>query len=101
MNTSMTVSAAELDKTYETDETYTPTNGEFMLAVFGPLDAEDPNPPRPVIVSFEESPWTAPKKTWYGKAWNGQAAGVDALNPDANNYSTMATYFQSSFTCIG
>ena len=92
MGTSMTVSAAELDKTYETDETYTPTNGEFMLAVFGPLDAEDPNPPRPVLVSFEESPDTAPKVNWYGTAWNGQATEADALNPGANNYSTMATY---------
>jgi hypothetical protein len=90
INTSTTVCAAGLEKT---DETYSPTNGEFMLAVFGPLDANALNPPRPVMVSFKGSPGTAPKNTWFGKAWNGQAAAADALYPGANNYTSMATYW--------
>ena len=88
----VTVSAAEQVKTYETYETCVPTNGEFLQAVFGSLDASAPTPQRPVLVSFQGSPETVPKKAWYGKAWSGQVAVGDALPAGANNYSSMATY---------
>jgi len=87
----VTESVAGPEKTYKTDETYSVTNGEFMMAVFGAPDTIALNHPRPVLVTFGESP-AASGADWTGKAWGGDATSADALPADANNYSTLATF---------
>ena len=47
-------------KTDKTDETGLVGNDEFLQGVFG----DDFTHARPVVVSFEGNPLTAPKKVW-------------------------------------
>ncbi|MBM3364047.1 MAG: hypothetical protein FJY42_15620, partial [Betaproteobacteria bacterium] len=76
--------AVETDITGKTDFV---GNGDFLLAVFGePVDA------RPVVVSFEGNPATAPGKVWSGKAWQGAPDEVAGLPAGANNYFSLAVF---------
>jgi hypothetical protein len=58
--------AAETDKTGETD-IVSVSNGAFLLAVF----ADELADARPVVVSFDGDPASAPARVWMGRPWDG------------------------------
>lgn len=75
-------------KTGKTDETNTVSNGEFLREVFG----DDLGDVRPVVVSFEGSPATVPRKAWFGQPWSGDANQDADLPASANNYFSLAVF---------
>ena len=77
--------AAETDKTDETDIV---DNGAFLRAVFGnaPADA------RPIVVSFEGDPASAPARLWMGRPWLDAEALPTSLPASANNYFSLADF---------
>jgi len=87
MDSRATLSPPEPAQTDITGKTDFVGNGDFLLAVFGePVDA------RPVVVSFEGSPATAPGKVWSGKPWQGAPDEVAGLPAGANNYFSLAAF---------
>jgi hypothetical protein len=87
MSTPETVLPPDEVETDITGKTDFVGNGDFLLAVFGELvDA------RPVVVSFEGNPATAPGKVWSGKPWQGAPDEVAGLPVGANNYFSLAVF---------
>ncbi len=64
--------------TRETEETDTPTNGQFLRTLFGDGGSEH----RPVVVSFHGNPAEVAKSAWFGHPWQGGEVAESA----ANNY---------------
>ena len=60
MDAPLTVSAPDPVKTDTSGETYTVSNGEFLLVVFGEAIADALAEARPVLVSFDGNPASAP-----------------------------------------
>jgi hypothetical protein len=83
----MTLSAPAATEPDKTDKTDQVSNGDFLRGVFGELaDA------RPVVVSFEGNPATAPGKVWSGRAWQGASDELADLPARANNYFSLAVF---------
>lgn len=84
----LTVITHDPVKTYTTDDTYTVSNDDFLLTVFG----EDLAAARPVLVSFNGNPANAPGRVWTGKPWMGDADLSTALPANDNNYFSLAVF---------
>lgn len=69
-------------------ETNTVSNGAFLRGVFG----DDLGDERPVVVSFEGSPVSAPGKAWFGQPWVGNDDSDVGLPASANNYFSLAVF---------
>ena len=79
----------------ETDtsgKTYSVSNGEFMLAVFGEGMVDTLTGARPVLVSFEGNPTSSPNHVWVGRPWIGDGDPSTALDTSANNYFSLAVF---------
>lgn len=88
MNAPATVFPLDSVKTEETNETYSIGNGEFLRAVFG----DDLADVRPVVVSFEGNPISAPHKVWVGRSWQDRSDAPVNLAANANNYFSLAVF---------
>jgi hypothetical protein len=77
--------AAESDTT---DETYDVGNDEFLLTVFG----DQLNDAKPVVVSFDGNPASAPPRAWFGRPWPGEPGVSANLSASANNYFSLAVF---------
>ncbi|MGH8459376.1 MAG: hypothetical protein ACRESV_08495, partial [Nevskiales bacterium] len=76
-------------ETEKTDETDSVGNDKFLRAVFG----DDLADARPVVVSFEGNPVSAPRKVWFGRPWQGRPdAPAEDLPANANNYYSLAVF---------
>ena len=75
-------------QTGATDETYTVSNGEFLLAVFGSEIADA----RPVVVNFIGDPTKVPAKAWFGRPWQADPQAPTSLPASANNYFSLAVF---------
>ena len=84
----LTVITPDPVKTYTTDDTYTVSNDDFLLTVFG----EDLAAARPMLVSFDGNPANVPNRVWTGKPWMGDADLSTALPANANNYFSLAVF---------
>jgi hypothetical protein len=73
------------NKTEETGETATPSNSDFLSAIFCSSSTDS----RPMIISFSGHPNKVAKASWYGRPWLGQD---DGLGHDSNNYFSLATF---------
>ncbi len=88
MNARVTDFASGPYETNETGKTDSVSNLEFLNALFG-----DGHPDaRPIVVSFSGNPLQAPKKVWFGQAWDSQSEGPISLPDGANNYFSLATF---------
>ena len=88
MNPLKTVSAPDEVETDTTDESYFVGNDEFLRAVFGDK-LEDA---RPVVVSFDGNPASAPTTAWFGGPWQGKPEVSARLPASANNYFSLAVF---------
>ena len=79
MNARATVPPLDAAETGKTDKTDIVGNVAFLMAVFGDqlVDA------RPVVVSFEGDPLSAPSRDWLGKPWDGCRRGNHEACPRA------------------
>jgi len=92
LNTPLTGFAPDPVETDASDKTYCVSNGEFLLAVFGKAMTDALAEARPVLVSFDGNPATAPAKVWSGKPWLGDADLSTSLPASANNYFSLAVF---------
>lgn len=84
----LTVFPDGLAQTDKTDETYLIGNSKFLQALFG----DDLANARPVVVSFEGNPASAPGKLWFGRPWQGSTDPSATLPANANNYFSLAVF---------
>ena len=87
MSTQETVLPPDVVETDITGKTDPVGNGEFLLAVFGELVEV-----RPVVVSFEGNPASAPPKVWFGRPWQGTPDMAVSLPASGNNYFSLAVF---------
>jgi len=83
--TLLPLAPAETDITGKTDLV---GNGEFLRAVFG----DELSDARPVVISFQGNPATAPGKVWSGRAWRGVLEEATGLPAGTNNYFSLAVF---------
>ncbi|MFC1680945.1 hypothetical protein ACFL1S_04015 [Pseudomonadota bacterium] len=88
MNTPETVFSIEAVETDTTDRTENIGNDEFLLAVFG----DELGDMRPVVVSFEGNPNSAPARGWFGRPWEGRNRLSGELTTNTNNYFSLAIF---------
>lgn len=92
MDAPLTVSAPDLVETDTSGETYTVSNGDFLLAVFDEAMTDALAETRPVLVSFDGNPASAPGRVWAGKPWMGNDDVSTTLPANANNYFSLAVF---------
>ena len=88
INTPETVSTPGAMSTGAKDETPNVGNGKFLLAIFG----DDLGDARPVVVSFEGNPASAPDEAWSVTAWQSASGRSPSVPDSANNYFSLATF---------
>jgi hypothetical protein len=71
------------DKTDETDYSNV-TNDDFIFGVYG-----EPNPDRPIVVSFKGNPNEVKPSAWYGKDY---VKGLSVLPTNHNNYLSCSSF---------
>lgn len=88
MDADATVLPPKCLETEKTNKTDLVSNDEFLQTVFGanPLDA------RPVVVSFDGDPASAPSKRWFGVSWQSISGAPTRLPSSANNYFSLAVF---------
>jgi hypothetical protein len=92
MDAPLTVSAPDPVETDTNGETYAVSNGEFLLVVFGEDIADALAEARPVLVSFDGDPASAPGRVWAGKPWIGYDDVSTTLPANANNYFSLTVF---------
>lgn len=88
MDSPTTLFRHDAAQTCETGETEHVSNEQFLIAVFG----NDLTDARPIVVSFEGNPATAPSRSWLGAPWTLASGTRELLAPTANNYFSLATF---------
>lgn len=88
MVTHATVLRPRYLETGKTNKTDSVSNDEFLQTVFGAKSSDA----RPVVVSFDGDPASAPSKHWFGVSWQGISGTPTRLPSSANNYFSLAAF---------
>lgn len=88
MNTLTTDCSIDAIKTEETDKTDWASNEEFLRVVFGNNSSDA----RPLLVSFDGNPASAPSKVWFGRPWMNNATEKLIFPENTNNYFSLAVF---------
>lgn len=88
MVTHATVLSPKYLETGKTNKTDSVSNEEFLQTVFGAKSSDA----RPVVVSFDGDPASAPSKHWFGVSWQGIPGTPARLPTSANNYFSLAAF---------
>jgi hypothetical protein len=88
MDAHATVLSPKYLETEKTNKTDSVSNDDFLQTVFG----EKPSDARPVVISFDGDPASAPSRYWFGVSWQGIRGTPTRLPASANNYFSLAVF---------